>query len=139
MTAFANPHVEKAFDSFPENVRPQLLRLRKIVLATAAETEGIGPLDETVKRGLPAYLTNESRSGSTIRIGEVRDRPGYYAVFFNSQLPLVEQFRSQFSGLFEFEGEHAIAFHADDDIPLAAVCSCIRTALTYYLHEEVAV
>ncbi len=137
MATITNPRVEKVFDSFPENLQEPLHSLRKMILATAAETEGIGRVEEKVVRGLPAYLTSESRSGTTVRIGPVRDRPGYYAVFFNSQLDLVESFRTQFAGLFEFEGMHAIAFHYNAEIPLSAVCSCIRSALTYYLEEEV--
>lgn len=139
MTPIIDPRIEQVFESFPENLKPHLRWLRTVVLATAAETEGVGAIHETVRRGLPAYITKDSQSGTTIRIGPVRDRPGYYAVFFNSQLDLVSSFRSQFAGLFEFEGTHAIAFHVNDEVPLAAVCSCIRTALTYYLQEEVAV
>ncbi|MEP6790955.1 MAG: DUF1801 domain-containing protein, partial [Ramlibacter sp.] len=68
MKPFADSAVAKTFESYPPDMRRKLLALREIILRTAAATEGVGPLQETLKWGEPAYLTSQSKSGSTVRI-----------------------------------------------------------------------
>lgn len=70
--AFADSAVAAAFASYPEPIRARLLALRRLIFATAAATQGVGPLEETLKWGQPAYLTPATRAGSTIRIDRVR-------------------------------------------------------------------
>ena len=65
---FSNEAVAETFDSYPPNMRRALLALRSLIFETAASTDGVGVLEETLKWGEPAYLTSESRSGSTVRI-----------------------------------------------------------------------
>ena len=50
---FANPAVEAVFDAYPEPARGRLMALRRLILETAAATEGVGPLEETLKWGQP--------------------------------------------------------------------------------------
>ena len=45
---FDNPDVAAVFDSYPKDVRNPLLRLRQLILETAASTDGVGVL------GIPA-------------------------------------------------------------------------------------
>jgi len=66
--AFANADVAAVFRAYPAPLRARLLALRRLIFDTAAETDGVGPLDETLKWGQPSYLTAASRSGTTIRI-----------------------------------------------------------------------
>lgn len=68
--------VAVAFAAFPDPVRVQLLEVRRLIFATAAETSGVGPLTETLKWGEPAYLTEATVSGSTIRLGPLKS-PGH--------------------------------------------------------------
>jgi len=67
-----SPEVAAVFDRYPAELREQLLELRSIVLDTAATTDGVGALEEALRWGEPAYLTTQSGSGSTVRIGPVR-------------------------------------------------------------------
>ncbi|MEM1315687.1 MAG: DUF1801 domain-containing protein, partial [Pseudomonadota bacterium] len=60
--------VAAAFQAMPEALRPRLAELRALVLETA-EAEGAGPLAETLKWGEPAYLTEATKSGGTLRLG----------------------------------------------------------------------
>ena len=93
MKAFTNPSVERVFAAYPPAMRKKLLTLRELILRTAAETEGVGELEETLKWGEPAYLTSSTASGSTIRIDWKKKRPNEYAMYFNCQTTLVETFR----------------------------------------------
>ena len=132
MYAFRDPAVEKVFDSYPAPVRRKLLALRQLIFDTAACTEGVGELEETLKWGEPAYLTTQSKSGSTVRIAWKPKQPQRYAMYFNCQTTLVETFKTLFTNDFEFEGNRAIVFEVKDRIPTRAVAFCIEAALTYH-------
>src|SRR5580698_3557772 len=101
-----SPEVAAAFDAFPPTERERLLAVRALILETAAATPGIGPLTETLKWGEPAYLTEASRSGSTIRLGVAKD--GRCALYLNCKTTLVEEYRAAFSDVLGFEGNRAV-------------------------------
>ena len=68
MKPFSSPRVAQVFDSYPPALRTRLLALRALIFEVAASTPGVGELEETLKWGEPAYLTTQSKSGSTVRI-----------------------------------------------------------------------
>lgn len=115
-----------------EPTRTRLLQVRDLVYVVAAETEGVGPLTETLKWGEPAYLTEASRSGTTIRLGVVKSAPGRCAVFFNCKTTLVETFRAHFANSLVFEGNRALLIPITGDLPTEALSLCLRAALTYH-------
>ena len=127
------PAVAQAFAALPPGIRNRLEQIRALIFTVAAERDA-GPLTETLKWGEPAYLTEATGSGSTIRLGRVRGRPGA-AVLFNCRTTLVEEFRRDFGDRFAFDGNRALildrvgAGQADSD---AALSLCIGRALTYH-------
>jgi hypothetical protein len=127
--------VEHAFRSYPGSVRAELYRLRELILQTAASADGVGPLTETLKWGEPAYLTEQSRSGSTIRIGWKPSAPAEYAMYFNCNTNLVDTFRTLFPDL-AFAGNRALVFQLGDELPADAVARCVELALTYHLNKR---
>lgn len=135
MKPFANPQVEARFNSYPPHVRPKLLALRDLVLRTAAATDGVGEIDESLKWGEPAYATR-NKSGSTLRIDWKKTAPDYYAMYFNCQTTLVDTFRTLFPNDFEFEGQRALLFPLDKEIPQDALAFCIAAALTYHRNKR---
>ena len=117
--------------NYPEDVRDRLLFLRRLIFEVAAETEGVGQLEEALRWGQPSYLTTHSKSGSTIRIDA--DRAGKrYALYFNCRTILVETFREQHPTAFHYGGNRSIIFGLDDEIPVDALRHCIALALTYH-------
>jgi len=131
-----SPEVSAVFDAWPPHLRARLLELRELILATAATTEGVGKLDETLKWGEPAYLTSESKSGSTIRIAPMKAEAGTYALFFNCQTNLVETFRHWFPQGLRFDGNRAIVLDVDRPLPAEAVTECVAAALTYHRRKR---
>jgi hypothetical protein len=105
------------------------MSLRRLVLDTAAETEGVSALDESLRWGEPSYLT---MSGSTIRLGWKKSNPDQYAIYFNCKTKLVDTFKELYADSFKFEGNRAIIFHMDDKIPINKLKYCISFALTYH-------
>jgi hypothetical protein len=95
----SNPVVAAAFSSYPNRLRTRLVALRRLILDTARITAGVGTLEETLKWGQVSYLTSESKSGSTIRIDQVKSEPDRYAICFHCRTNLVETFRELYPDL----------------------------------------
>jgi hypothetical protein len=72
-------------------VREGLLGLRTLVYQVAAEDQRIGPLQETLKWGEPSYLTEVTRSGTTLRLAVKKSIPATYGLFFNCRTRLAER------------------------------------------------
>lgn len=128
--------VAAAFAAFPELVRARLMEVRRLIFATAAETGGVGPLTETLKWGEPAYRTEATRSGSTIRLGLPKSPAGMGAVLFNCRTTLVETFRAQFPETFVFQGNRAILLDPAAPLPTEQLAMCLATALTYHRQHK---
>ncbi len=132
MHPFQNPAVAKVFAAYPPEARRKLMALRELIFTTAASTESVGAIEETLKWGEPAYLTSQSKSGSTIRIAWKKSAPAQYAMYFNCQTTLVETFKMLFPNDFKFEGNRAIVFDVKEKAPLDSLAFCIHAALTYH-------
>jgi hypothetical protein len=57
LTIQTKPEVELVFNNYPDLVRSKMFALRKLVIETAKEIDGITKLEETLKWGEPSYLT----------------------------------------------------------------------------------
>ena len=110
--------VAKVFEAYPSGIRKRLFALRELVFETAAATAGVGELEETLKWSEPAYVTAQSKSGSTVRLGWKRANPSQYAMYFHCQTNLVQTFKTLFPGEFSFEGNRAIVFTEDAAVPI---------------------
>ncbi len=124
-----NPQVNEVFDNYPDSVRDKMLNLRRIIIETAHETEGINNLEETLKWGEPSYLT---KYGSTIRIDWKDKTPDQYAIYFKCTSKLVPTFKLLFNNIFTYEGNRAIIFQPEDKIPETELKKCIQAALLYH-------
>jgi hypothetical protein len=136
MRPFKNSAVADAFAAYPPAVCAPLMALRELIFQTAADTPGVGEIEETLKWGEPAYLTSQSKSGSTIRLGWKKSQPTEFAMFFNCQTNLVETFRLLFPQEFKFEGQRAIWFSVGEAVPRDAVEFCVRAAMTYHAKKK---
>jgi len=125
----ADPSVQPVFDQYPDSVREKMLHLRRLILDTAEETEGVTKLEEALKWGEPSYL---AKHGSTIRIDWKAKKPDQYAMYFKCTSQLVPTFKAVYGDTFEYEGNRAIVFQLDDSIPEEALKGCIAAGLTYH-------
>ena len=129
MSKIENPTVARVFDGYPAPIRRKLLRLRQLVLDTAAETEGVNTLEETLKWGEPSYL---NKGGSTLRIDWKSRAPEQYAMYFNCNTSLVDTFKAIYGDVFTFAGNRAIVFGETAELPIEELKHCISLALTYH-------
>ena len=137
MRPFSSAAVADRFAEYPMRTRKRMLALRELIFATAARTDGVGPLEETLKWGEPAYLTSTSKSGSTIRIDAKAELPTSYAMYFNCQTTLVERFRTVYPTTYTFDGNRALLFNVAHELPIEATRYCIAAALTYHTRATV--
>ena len=129
---FDDPAVRAVFDAYPPKLRADLLALRALILDTAAKTDGVGPLVETLKWGQPSYL----RIGTTVRIDALKDRPDGYALFVHCQSRLADAFRQLYPDQFTFDGNRALLFTTGQPRPDDALKHCIALALTHHLRKR---
>jgi hypothetical protein len=123
--------VAAAFNAFPPAIGRRLRAIRGLIFKTAARLDGVGPLTETLKWGEPAYLTEASGSGTTIRLGWLRPSEAHCAVLFNCKTTLVETFRERFPDAFAYQKNRAVLLPMAKPMPETELSICLGMALTY--------
>ncbi len=68
----------------------------------------------------------------TIRIDWKEAKPEQYAMYFQCTSKLVPSFREVFGEQFQFEGNRAIVFQMEEQIPEDELSACIASALRYH-------
>ena len=131
---FSDPAVKSVFDAFPDEARASLLAMRDLIFDVAETTGGVGRLEETLKWGQPAYLTPETKSGSTIRLGVPKE--GGAALFAHCQTTIIADFRGAFPDAFTYDGNRAVRFSPGDDLKPDALALLIKSALTYHQKRQ---
>jgi hypothetical protein len=131
-----NREVAAVFAVYPKDIKTKLMALRQLIFDVASRTDGVGEIEEALKWGQPSYLTTQSRSGSLIRIDQVKSQEGKYAMYFHCQTTLVDTFKEMYRDVFEFEGNRSILFSVNDKLPVGALRQCIAMALTYHLNKR---
>lgn len=128
--------VEKIFRAYPPKLRSKLATLRRHILRTAAETKGVGMIEEAVRWGQPSYITAETGSGSIIRIDRIKGSEEKYAIYFHCQTDLVPAFRELYPNKFSFDGRRAIILDGGTRVDEKALAHCIALALTYRMRKK---
>ncbi len=122
--------VAAVFATVPAAERVAMLALRQLIFEVAAETDGVGRLEETLKWGQPSYLTPDTRSGTTIRLGTAgADR---IAVFTHCQTSVVSDFKELFPDDFSYDGGRGVYLPTGPDMPVDKLRVLIHRALTYH-------
>ena len=129
---FNNEKVENVFESYPPTIKKKMMELRELVFDTAATIDEVGELEETLKWGEPSYVTAKTKSGSTLRMDWKPKHPDQFAMYFHCQTKLVSTFRQLYPNKFHFEGNRAIVFGIEDEIPRDELSHCIALTLNYH-------
>lgn len=124
-----HPDVESVFMAYPEMARSRLRGLRALIYDVAARIDGVGPIEESLRWGEPAYLTSQSNAGTTVRIAWRAKFPESYSMFVHCQTTLIETYRSLFPEL-ACHGSREVRFDNSRALP-DCMGDCIALALTY--------
>lgn len=107
-----------------------MLRLRQLVLDTAAENPVIGPIEETIKWDEPSYAPAKKGIGSSVRIAPRRD--GRIAMNFICHTGLVGRFREIYGEKLVFEGNRSIIIDPAKPQQQDELRHCVAMTLTYF-------
>lgn len=125
------PEVATVLDACPPAARMHLADLRELMLETAAGLPETGQIHETLKWGQPAFLTEQTKSGTTIRLGW--DEAGArLSLFVHCQTSLVGEWRERYGEELTFIGTREISIPTDSPLPEAPLKHCVAMALTYH-------
>lgn len=130
-TSIIPADVQAVFNSFAPQEQKALLNIRTILFDMAAETSGVGAIEETLKWGQPSYLTTKPKSGTTIRLGV--PEKGCVAMYVHCSTTVIESFRDVYADIYRTEGKRAVYFDLQEPLPEDAVKTLIHMALTYHL------
>lgn len=124
-----NPEVLEVINTYPNPVKEKILVLRQLIIETANSLEDKSELQETLKWGEPSYLAEQ---GSTVRIAWKASKPDQYGIYFHCKTRLVDTFKELYGDKFKFEGNRAIIFSVDNEVPQAELQHCILLSLKYH-------
>jgi len=127
--------VQQVYDGYEGVVGERLRELRTIVLDVAAQTNGVGEVEECLKWGQPSFVTKRLKSGSTVRIDAIKDEPNHVAMYFICTTTLVDDFRVMYPDTFDYRGNRALVFDVNEAFPDNELRHCIAMALTYNLKK----
>ena len=138
MTAIKYPiptSVANVIKGYPLAAQNYALDLRLLILETAEQDARIGPLAETLKWREPSYLTNSTKSGTTLRFDWKGKHPDKIGIFVNCQTTLIRSFQDLFHDALKFEGSRAIWLDIHQPLPRDILAICIGKTLTYHLDK----
>lgn len=118
----------------PAAAQAHLTAMRGLIYATAAERAEIGALTETLKWGQPAYLTEQSKSGTTLRLGWAADGSSV-SLLVHCQTSLISEWRARYDDMLTFVGHRELCIPTDTDLPRAPLTHCVAMALTYHARK----
>ena len=133
MNKFKNADVAAIFEGYPEHIRRKMYFLRQLVFDAASETDDIGEIEESTKWGEPSYI---AKGGSTVRMDWKKSNPTHYAIYFHCKTKLVDTFKELYRNTFKYEGNRAIIFNLEEEIPVEELKHCIALSLTYHRRKN---
>ncbi|MHC8494472.1 DUF1801 domain-containing protein [Thalassospira sp. SM2505] len=119
----------------PAPARQILTQIRNWVHSLAAGMDGVGPLDESLKWGEPAWRP-KSGAGTTIRADWKAKTPDQVMIFFDCKTDLIDRTRSLLSSELTCEGNRAIILPLDRPLPEDAIKTALGWALRYHLDRK---
>lgn len=127
--------VAQVFDASPHKVRKTLLEVRRVILQTAARMPEVGRITETLKWGEPAYLTEQTKTGTTIRLGW-DDAAASVSLFVHCQTTLISEWRDRYGEELNFVGNRELRLPANRPVPIDTLQHCVAMALSYHSRKK---
>lgn len=131
-----NPDVAAVYRSYPAPLRSGLMKLRSLLFEAAAQTDGVGSVLETLRWGTPSYLTPETKSGTTIRLGVEAKTGDRFGLYVPCQTTLIADFKHLYGKTFSYTGKRGLLFNPGAELPLAELQHCIALGLTYHANKQ---
>lgn len=125
--------IAAVISTYSDAQRVAFATIRDLVFEVAAQNPSIGPLTETLKWNEPAYLTQTTKSGSTLRLAGKSKTPNHLGLYMNCKTSLIETLRDIYPDTFTFQGNRAALVNLNAPLPMDAIAHAIDLTLTYHL------
>ena len=126
-------NVADAYAACGSAAQDRLAQIRTLIFRVADEEPAIGPLTETLKWGQPSYLTEKTKSGTTLRLGASDET---VSLFVHCQSHVAEQWRAQYGDTLDIIDNRELRLSATGPFPEDPVRHCIAMALTYHARKK---
>lgn len=123
----------EVFDNYSKGIKKSLLEVREIVLKTAAQNKEIGELDEVLRWGQPTFLTRKTKSGTMIRIDQIKNEDHKIGIFFHCQSRVIEMIKLKYGDKLDYDGNRGVLFDTSKRLPKRVIKDCAFLALRYNL------
>ena len=131
---FQNAEVHQAFDKCLPQTKQVLLTIRQWIFEIAENSGQVGEILECLKRGEPSYVTHTPKSGTTLRLSELKSNPAEYGLFVHCQTTLIGEFRVAYP-YFRYDKNRGVLFDSDEPIQTDAIKQFIYLALSYHSRQ----
>jgi len=132
---FQNTDVKDTFNEYPRKCREKLLQIRQIIFEIANASDSIGSITECLKWGQPSYITQQPKTGTTLRLAPINDGSEKFALLVHCQTRLIADFKEIYPDQ-QYDGNRAILFSLASTIPLNIIKHFIEMALTYHVQKK---
>lgn len=129
-----SPEIASAFAQIGHAERRILLALRARIFELAAGMDSVGPRTETLKWGQPSYLTEQTKSGTPLRVGCTK--AGSPAMFVHCQTSVIRDVSALPYADANFEGNRALLVPSIEAVQTPVVSEMIQMALGYHLRRK---
>lgn len=127
--------VQAAFAAMSKRAGNVLLQVRERILAQSAANAAIGPVTETLKWGQPSYLTDQTKAGSTLRLGATK-KDKEPAIFVHCQSGLAEEIRDLYGHTLSVPDKRHIVLPDTIEDHTDALDHIIALILTYHARKR---
>ncbi|MEL7131767.1 MAG: hypothetical protein AAGK77_05070 [Pseudomonadota bacterium] len=117
--------------AWSETAQTHFLSVRGIVHDVTAHAD-IGPLDESLKWGQPAWRPKRTRIGSTLRVDWSPSAPDRLLAFVDCKTDLAVQMDARYPGQFHNDGRRTLGFAMGEAFDEDAIWTLAHLTLTYH-------
>lgn len=124
-----------ALTTWSDPARDALWACRGLFHDVASQAK-VGPLDESLKWGQPAWRPRAPRTGSTLRMGWSAGRAQHLLLFVDCKTDLAARMRDLYPDLPDNDGRRQIALDLDRPLPEQAVSHLAQMTFCYHLSRR---
>jgi len=132
---FQNPEVGQVFAKYQTQTKQALLTIRQWIFEISESSKDIGKIEECLKWGEPSYVSHAPKSGTSLRLSQLKTNPNEYGLYVHCQTTLIEEFRMVYPD-FKYDKNRGVIFDSSQPIQTDAVKQFIYLALTYHYRKS---
>ncbi|MBU3004527.1 DUF1801 domain-containing protein [Paraglaciecola arctica] len=132
---FNNSEITQVFDQYQTQTQHVLLTIRQWIFEVAANTEQIGQVEECLKWGEPSYVTHTPKSGTTLRLSQLKANPYEFGLFVHCQTSIIEEFRLVYPDL-RYDKNRGVLFDSREPIQTQVIKQFIYLAMSYHSRKN---